>query len=337
MRIVVDVMGGDRGPGVIVEGVVDALKNGSKDDVEVVLVGRKSDIERELLTRDAKRLPIELIHAEDAVTMSESGADVLRRKPTSSIAVGLGLQREGKAHAFISAGNTGAVVSSALLTLGRLSQVRRPAIATFLPTAAHGCVLLDVGANSTVKPLHLLEFGEMGVVYARHILKRDNPRVGLLNIGEEESKGNDVVQEAYQLFKKSSLNFVGNVEGRGIFRGDVDVVICDGFVGNILLKFMESVLGFVKSTMKTQMERDPTAWIGAALLKPAFKEFAQSLSYEEYGGAPLLGVNGVCIICHGSSSSKAIQSAIRTASQFVRYKLNDEIERRVALGESEVH
>lgn len=336
MRIAVDAMGGDRGPGVIVEGVVGALRNGHRDSVEVVLVGRQPDLERELVAHNAKSLPIELIHAEDAVSMSESGAGVLRRKPTSSIAVGLGLQKEGRAQAFISTGNTGAVVSGALLTLGRLSQVRRPAIATFLPTAAGGCVLLDVGANSTVKPLHLLEFGEMGMVYARHILKRENPRVGLLNIGEEESKGNDVVQEAHQLFKRSSLNFVGNVEGRGIFRGDVDVVVCDGFVGNILLKFMESVLGFVKSTMKSKVERDPMAWLGAALLRPAFKEFAKTMSYEAYGGAPLLGVNGVCIICHGSSSSKAIQSAIRTASQFVSYKLNDEIDRRIALDESEV-
>jgi glycerol-3-phosphate acyltransferase PlsX len=329
-------MGGDRGPGVVVEGVVEALKNGQKEDLEVILVGRRQEIERELIARDARKLPIELIHADDAVSMTDGGAEVARRKPSSSIAVALALQKEGKAQAFISTGNTGAVVSTALIALGRLSQVRRPAIAQFLPTAAHGCVMLDVGANASVKPVHLLDFGEMGVVYARNILKRENPRVGLLNIGEEETKGNDVVQEAYQLFKRSSLNFVGNVEGRGIFRGDVDVVVCDGFVGNILLKFMESVLGFVKSTMSRQMERDPTAWIGAALLKPVFKEFANSLNYEEYGGAPLLGVNGVCIICHGSSSPKAIQSAIRTAASFVRYGLNEEIDRRIALGESEI-
>jgi glycerol-3-phosphate acyltransferase PlsX len=324
-------MGGDRGPGVIVDGAVDALRNGNRD-IEVLLVGNERELRPELDQRDARGLPISVVHAEEEVSMSES-VEVVRRKPASSIAIALALQKEGKSDALVSTGNTGAVVAGSLRILGRLRNVRRPAIATFLPTAAQGCVLLDVGANASVKPRHLLEFAEMGAVYARHILKRENPRVGLLNIGEEETKGSEVVQEAYQLLKASSVNFVGNVEGRGIFRGDVDVVVCDGFVGNILLKFMESVVGFLKTTVKKQIERDPAAMIGAALVKPAFKELAQSLSYEEYGGAPLLGVNGVCIICHGSSSSKAIKSAIRTAGQFVRNGLNEEIDRRIALDE----
>jgi glycerol-3-phosphate acyltransferase PlsX len=261
--------------------------------------------------------------------MSESPTEALRRK-SSSIAVALSLLKQGKTEAFVSTGNTGAVVANSLLSLGRLRSVRRPAIATFLPTAAEGCVMLDVGANATVKAQNLVEFGMMGTVYARHILKRENPRVGLLNIGEEESKGNEIVQEAYQLLKASSLNFVGNVEGRGIFRGDVDVVVCDGFVGNVLLKFMESVLGMVKSMAKKQIARDKRARFGAFLLKPIFAGLAEHLNYEEYGGAPLLGVNGVCIICHGSSSSTAIRNAIRTAGVFVRNRLTDEIDREIA-------
>jgi glycerol-3-phosphate acyltransferase PlsX len=261
--------------------------------------------------------------------MTDAPTESLRRKPASSIAVGLSLHREGKAQAFVSTGNTGAVVAHSLISLGRLRTVRRPAIATYLPTEAEGCVLLDVGANATVKPQHLVEFAEMGTVYARHILKRANPRVGLLNIGEEESKGNEVVQEAHRLLKGSPLNFVGNVEGRGVIRGDVDVVVCDGFVGNILLKFVESVFDMVKSSVKRQIARDPRVQLGVLLMKPVFNDLRERLNYEEYGGAPLLGVNGVCIICHGSSSPRAIRNAIRVAGEFVRNGLNDEIDRQI--------
>ncbi len=328
MRIAVDAMGGDAGPGVIVEGALDVLRNGNRD-LELVLVGDEEALRREIEIRDGKSLPVTLMHADEEVSMSASPTEAIRRR-SSSIAVGLSLHKEGKTQAFVSTGNTGAVVANSLLSLGRLRSVRRPAIATFLPTAAEGCVMLDVGANATVKAQNLVEFGRMGTVYARHILKRPNPRVGLLNIGEEESKGNEVAQEAYQLLKASSLNFVGNVEGRGIFHGDVDVVVCDGFVGNILLKFMESVLGMVKTLAKKQIARDKRARFGAFLLKPLFAGLAEQLNYEEYGGAPLLGVNGVCIICHGSSSPRAIGNAIRVAGEFVRNGLTDEIDREAA-------
>jgi glycerol-3-phosphate acyltransferase PlsX len=330
MRIAVDAMGGDAGPGVIVEGALDALRNGRKD-IEVVLVGCESTLQEELKARSANALPITAIHADEVISMSDAPTESLRRKPTSSIAVGLALHKERKAQAFVSTGNTGAVVANALLSLGRLRNVRRPAIATYLPTEAGGCVLLDVGANATVKAQNLVEFGQMGAVYARHILKRENPRVGLLNIGEEETKGNEVAQEAHRLLKASHLNFIGNVEGRGVIRGDVDVVVCDGFVGNILLKFVESVFGMVKSTVKKQIARDPRVQLGALLMKPVLEEFREKLNYEEYGGAPLLGVNGVCIICHGSSSSRAICNAVRVAGEFVRSGLNDEIDREIAI------
>jgi len=328
VRIAIDAMGGDAGPGVIVEGALDALRNGNRD-LELVLVGDEEALRREIEIRDGTSLPVTLIHADEEVSMSASPTEAIRRK-SSSIAVALSLHKEGKTQAFVSTGNTGAVVANSLLSLGRLRSVRRPAIATFLPTAAEGCVMLDVGANATVKAQNLVEFGRMGTVYARHILKRPNPRVGLLNIGEEESKGNEVAQEAYRLLTASSLNFVGNVEGRGIFHGDVDVVVCDGFVGNILLKFMESVLGMVKTLAKKQIARDKRARFGAFLLKPLFAGLAEQLNYEEYGGAPLLGVNGVCIICHGSSSPRAIRNAIRVASDFVRNGLTEEIDREAA-------
>jgi glycerol-3-phosphate acyltransferase PlsX len=321
-------MGGDAGPGVIVQGALDVLRNGSRD-VELVLVGDEEALRREIAIRDGKSLPITLIHADEEISMSESPTEAIRRR-SSSIAVGLSLHKEGKTQAFVSTGNTGAVVANSLLSLGRLRSVRRPAIATYLPTAAEGCVMLDVGANATVKPQNLVEFGRMGTVYARHILKRPNPRVGLLNIGEEETKGNEVAQEAYRLLTASNLNFVGNVEGRGIFHGDVDVVVCDGFVGNIVLKFMESVLGMVKTLAKKQIARDKRARFGAFLLKPLFAGLAEQLNYEEYGGAPLLGVNGVCIICHGSSSPRAIRNAIRVAGEFVQNGLTDEIDREAA-------
>ncbi len=328
MRIAVDAMGGDAGPGVIVEGALDALRNGS-GDLEVVLVGNEKTLRNEISARNGGSLPISLIHAEDVISMSDAPTEALRRKPTSSIAVGLSLHREGKAQAFVSTGNTGAVVANALISLGRLRTVRRPAIATYLPTEAEGCVLLDVGANATAKPQHLVEFAEMGTVYARHILHRVNPRVGLLNIGEEESKGSEIIQEAHQLLKASPLNFVGNVEGRGIFHGDVDVVVCDGFVGNVLLKFVESVFGMVKSSVKKRIARDPRVQLGALLMKPVFNDLRERLNYEEYGGAPLLGVNGVCIICHGSSSSVAIKNAIRVAGEFVRNGLNEKIDEQI--------
>jgi len=319
--IAVDATGGDLGSQVIVAGAVRAVKD-LAGAAEVILFGDEQVIGAEISKLDAGGLPVSIMHAPEMIGMDE-GAVAFRKKRNSSIAVATKMQKEGKADAFVSAGNTGVVVAASLLGLGRISGVDRPAIATVVPNEFGGCVMLDVGANSECKPVNLVQFGIMGSIYARNFLDRKEPKVGLLNIGEEGTKGSDLAVEAHRLLSRSPLKFIGNVEGRDVFRGRADVVVCDGFTGNILLKFMESVVHLLTGTIREEVNAAFRNKVGALLMRPAFKKLERMLDYAEYGGAPLLGVNGVCIICHGSSSAKAVKNAVKAAVRFVDTRVND--------------
>ena len=337
VTVVVDAMGGDHGPAPIIEGALQAAKL-SKGRYKVILVGDEVAIKTELAQGvgeeefeedDLKKYGVEVVHASQTVEMHESPTDALRHKRDSSILVGLRLQKDNKAQAFISTGNTGAVMAASLFELGRLKGVARPAIATFMPTEHGGCILLDAGANMDCKSYHLLQFAFMGSSYARYVFDRSNPKVGLLSVGEEKSKGSESIQKAHELLSSSKLNFIGNIEGKDILRGTADVVVCDGFIGNIILKFAESVVRMFYGSIKRYIKTSILAQLGALLLKPALKRFAKDLDYEEYGGAPLLGVNGVCIICHGRSSAKAIKNAILVATRCVTHRVNGHIQEQL--------
>jgi phosphate acyltransferase len=307
VRIALDAMGTDRHPAVEVQGALQALHE-IDADFEVLLVGDRAQVEAEL-ARHAPAPPdrVRIVHAEQRISPAEAPATAVRRKPGSSIVVGLNLQRDGAADAFVSAGSTGAVMAASLFILRPLPGVDRPPVATLLPTTLEPLLLLDAGANVDSRPSHLLQFARLGAVYAEDVLGRQNPRVGLLNIGEEPEKGDELAVEAHRLLRASSLNFVGNVEGRDVIRGTCDVLVADGFVGNVLLKFYESVTGFVYGLMHRELAR-----AGVALDLDAVRKV---LDYAEYGGAPLLGVNGLSIICHGGSPPGAIKNAIRVAIQ----------------------
>ena len=329
MRIGLDAMGGDRAPGVIVEGALAALE-GAGGGLDITLVGREDRILEEVAARAVAPSIFEIADAKDVVAMDEQPSATLRKKRDSSIAVGLQLHREGRIDGFISAGNTGAVVANALFTLGRIEAVKRPAIGTYVPTGSGGCVLLDVGANIDCTPYHLFQYGVMGSCYAETVLKKPQPRVGLLNVGEESSKGTGIIQEAYRLLHESGLNFIGNVEGRDIFTDSVDVVVCDGFVGNIVLKFAESVVDMVYAVMRESLTSTLRGRVGGLLLRPAFRELKDRFDYAEYGSAPLLGVNGVCTIAHGSSSVRAVKNAVLATQDYIRYDLKSIIRERLS-------
>lgn len=333
MRIAVDAMGGDYAPGVLVEGAVYALSEFG-EDVDILLVGDEQVLQREMercagVSLDAVSDRISIVHASEVVGMSESPAAALQKKPDSSIGVCVRLQKGGRADALISAGNTGAAVVSSQLALGRLNGVSRPAIANPFPSEQGRCLLLDVGANSSCKPFWLLQFAVMGSSYVNHIFGIRYPKVGLLNVGEESSKGHDLMVEAHALLSASDLNFIGNVEGRDILKGVADVVVCDGFVGNIILKFAESIEGFLRTGLRKRIMMNWLQRLGAFLLAPALREFKKEMDYEEYGGAPLLGVDGVTIICHGRSSPKAIKNAIGVAQRMVQGRVNDHIKEQL--------
>jgi len=328
IRIAIDAMGGDNSPFSVVAGTVMGYRI-LRSEVKLFLVGDTQWIKKELVGLKADNLPIEIVDAQEVIEMGEEPAESVRRKKRSSINVGMTLQKEGKVDAFISAGNTGAVMASSLLILGRLEGVDRPAIAAYFPTEEGIALVLDVGANSDCKAQHLFQFGVMGAIYSKYILKVKNPKVGLLSIGEEQTKGNELTIASHKLLDSSDLNFRGNIEGFDILKGTVDVVVCDGFVGNIILKFAESTEGFMTSLLKKKIRGNLFATFGAFLMTPAFKCFKQSLDYAEYGGAPLLGINGVCIICHGNSSPKAIKNAILVSTDMVRKKVNKIIQEKL--------
>ena len=323
-------MGGDRGPEVTVEGAVAAARElGST----VILVGNEAVLRDHLARHDVRGLAMTVRHAPEAVEMGENPMSALRKKKHSSIRIGLEMVKKGEAEAFVSAGNTGAVMATALVVLGPLPGVERPAIAVVVPTITHQAVLLDVGANVDCKPRHLLQFAIMGNVYARDILGQTRPRVGLLSIGEEESKGNELTREAFkEMEEEPSLNFIGNVEGRDVFSGIADVVVCDGFIGNVALKISEGLVETIFSLLREELKKDLRARAGSFLLVPTFRRFRRRIDSSEYGGAPLLGVNGVCMISHGRSTGKAIRNAIRAAEGCVNIQVIAHIREGVARG-----
>jgi len=324
MKIALDAMGGDRAPEGIVDGAYEAVQDDGAD-FDVCLVGKRDILEQYILDKGFSSPRVTIVEAKEIVEMSESPATAIRRKRGSSISVAMKLHREGEVQAVVSAGNTGAVVASSLLQLGRLPGIDRPGIAIYVPTMSGGTVLLDGGANSDCNPHNLLQFAFMGSVYSETFLERENPKIGLLSIGEEKSKGNQLTREAYELLEQSDLNFVGNVEGRDIFAGKVDVVVTDGFVGNVILKFTESIIYYINSLIRSEARGRPLAKFGALLMKPVFRGMKKRLDYAEYGGAPLLGINGVVIICHGGSSSRAIKNALMAAHRFVDVHINERI------------
>lgn len=329
MRIAVDAMGGDYAPREIVVGALKAATELATVK-HIYLVGDSAAIERELAQAGSCPDNLEICPATEVVQMDESPAKAVRRKKDSSIGRAVDLIKQGKADALVSAGNTGAVVVAAQLKLRTLKGVERPAIAAVMPTTNRPVVLVDAGATLDCTANLLTQFGIMGSVYARTVLRRENPVVGLLSIGGEESKGNEITKEAFKQLSASQLNFVGNVEGRDVFEGETDVVVCDGFVGNVVLKTGESVAMAIGHWMKHEFKRNPIRIAGALLLSGALKAMKGRLDPESYGGAPLLGVNGVCIIAHGSSSSRAIYHAIRVAGQSVHHHLNEAIIRDIA-------
>jgi len=322
LKIAVDAMGGDYGPAVIVEGAVAAAR---EYGASLLLVGDKAAVERELARCKAHDLALEVRHASQVVGMAEAPSQALRRKRDSSLRVAADLVRDGEAAALVSAGNTGAALAIAMFVVGVLPGVDRPAIAAVLPNLRGFTVLLDAGANLEPKPKHLVQFAVMGHVYARDILGYANPRVGLLSVGAEEGKGNDLTKEAYDELKDSSLNFVGNVEGRDIYNGRCDVVVTDGFTGNVALKISESLAEMLGSMIREELTRDARSKLGAALARRAFDRFKRRVDYTEMGGAPLLGINGAAIICHGASPVKAIKNAVRVAGEWAAANLNEHV------------
>jgi phosphate acyltransferase len=325
LTIAVDAMGADHSPKAEVEGAVRAAKD---LDVKVVLVGREEVVGPELrLHEDHRELPISVVDARDVVTMTDSAAKAFRAKRDSSIRVCARMVRDGVAQGFVSAGNTGAVMATAKMVQGVVPGVDRPALVGILPTAGGTpVVLVDVGANVGCTPGMLAQFAVMGEIYSRIILRRPKPRVGLLSIGEEEHKGNELTRAASPLMKALNLNFIGNVEGGDIYGGHVDVIVCDGFIGNVALKVSEGLGDMVKRLLHESLEVNLKRKIGYALARTAFQDFRRRLDYSEYGGAPLLGVRGVTIICHGRSNANAIKNAIRVAAESSAGRVNQRIE-----------
>lgn len=328
MRIAVDAMGGDRAPSIVVEGAILAAK---EIDAEIILVGREQEIRDELAKYKTIPENISLNNASEKIEMHESPVVACRQKPDSSMMVSNKLVSENKADVVVSAGNTGAAMTASFMNFGRLEGVFRPAIAALFPTVIGRNILIDVGANVDCKPKHLLQFSVMGMVYAERMLGVSNPRVGLLSIGEEESKGNEATLEASKLLKKVPINYIGNIEGRDVLSDKADVIVCDGFIGNIILKFAESLVERFYAGLKVEFTRRSIFRnLGAILAKPVVKDFLKKkYDYSEYGSAPLLGLKKASFISHGSSSAKAIKNAIKTSAEFVKQRVNSHIEERL--------
>jgi len=326
--IALDAMGGDHAPRVEVEGAILAAR---ELGVRVLLVGVESQVRSELNRHRHRALSIEVVPAPEVITMADSPSQAFRRKKDSSVHVAARLVRDGHADALVSTGNTGAVMTVARFLIGTLPSVDRPALAAAFPNMKEKIsVVLDVGANVDSKPEHIEQFAVMGEIYFRAIWGVKHPRVALLSIGEEEAKGNELTREAANRLKHSSLNFVGNVEGRDVFRGNVDVVVCDGFIGNIALKLSEGLVEHIGSMLKKAIKSSLTSQIGYALSKRAFDDFRKRTDYSETGGAPLLGVRGITVIGHGRSNPNAIKNAIRVASDLCRSRVNEKIEQELS-------
>lgn len=327
--IALDAMGSDRAPKPEIEGAIQAAR---QHGVHVSLVGPEEVLRDEMSRYSAAAsLPIHIVHASEVISMEDKAMQAVRAKRDSSLRVGLRLVREGDAAGFVTAGNTGAAMATAKIVLGMLPGVDRPALAAVFPTAIRTvAVLLDVGANVDCKPENLEQFAVMGEIYCRSMFGTRSPRVGLLSIGEEESKGNELTRDAFQLLKQLPLNFIGNVEGRDLYNGQVDVIVADGFVGNVALKISEGVVHLVRATLRETLKTTISRQVGYLLSRSAFSDFKKRLDHTEYGGAPLLGVKGVCFITHGSSNTNAIKNALRVAAEFAEHKINATIEKELA-------
>ncbi|HXG59524.1 MAG TPA: phosphate acyltransferase PlsX [Thermoanaerobaculia bacterium] len=329
IRIALDAMGGDHAPDAIIQG---ALVAAAEYPVDILLVGRE-EVVREKLRAFSSSVPpnIDVVDAREVVEMDDTALAPLRRKRNSSVRVAANLVAEGRADVMVSAGHTGATMTSAYKVLGTIEGVSRPALAAVIPSLGDRghTVLLDVGANVDTKPSQLREFAVMGHFYAQIILGIEEPRVGLLSIGEEEGKGNELTRETFRVLKETGLNFMGNAEGRDIYNGNADVVVCDGFIGNVVLKASESLAEMVSKMLRQELARSPKRKLGALLARGAFDDFKKRVDYSEYGGAPLLGVKGGCIVCHGRSNAKAIKNAVRVARDFALNSINAKIQSKV--------
>jgi glycerol-3-phosphate acyltransferase PlsX len=324
LRIALDAMGGDYAPQNTVAGALEALEE-TGNRFSVVLVGREDAINEELQKHRANGRAHSVVNASEIITFNDTPTTALKTKKQSSIVVGMTLHKEGKVDAFVSAGNTGAVLSASTLILGRIEGVGRPTIGTTFPTQRGVCILLDAGANVDCRPQHLLEFAIMGSIYARQILHHENPTVGLLNVGEEAVKGGNQLQEAFRLLSRSHLNFIGNVEGRDILKGKAQVVVCDGFVGNVVLKFGESFIGFLRERLLEYARRGFFHKLRARVAYGVLRRTMEDLDYQEHGGVPILGVQGVCIIGHGQSTAKAVRNMILRAEEMAVHNINGQI------------
>lgn len=333
MRIALDAMGGDRGSEMAIQGALAAVRE--RNDLHVILVGPQALLEQQLADNSSgfheviSRITVH--HASEVITMDDSPVEAVRKKKEATIMVGFDLVKNGEADAVVSAGNSGATMAAAIRKLGRLPGVSRPGIASFFPTMKKPVMLMDIGANVDCRPQHLYQFAVMASSCSRLLLNYDRPRVGLLSIGEETGKGNALVKETHELLKQSPLNFIGNVEGRDVYKGDVDVVVCDGFVGNIALKISEGLAEAAMQLLKREIMKTWRAKIGYLLIREAFAGFKKQVDYAEYGGAPLLGIDGTGIICHGASNALAIRNAIEVAANMVQNQINEAIVQ--ALGE----
>lgn len=321
MRIALDAMGGDFAPDVTIAGALEAVSE--YDDIHVILIGDRQKITESLQSWRYPSERISIHHASEVVEMHESPTTALRRKKDSSIRKAVDLVKNGEADAVVSAGHSGVAMATALFVLGKLSNVDRPAIATMMPSLTGYFLLIDAGANVDCKPENLLEFAHMGNAYYKTIFDISSPRVALLSIGEEDTKGNELTKEAFKLLKNTDLNFTGNIEGKDVFSGNADVIVCDGFIGNIVLKVSEGLAETIMKMLKREIANVTTGKLGYMMIKPAIKNFKKKTDYSEYGGAPLLGINGTCIISHGRSSARAIKNAIRVASEMAKKKVHE--------------
>ncbi|MBN2180778.1 MAG: phosphate acyltransferase PlsX [Sedimentisphaerales bacterium] len=323
MRIAIDAMGGDNAPGEIIAGALESIDLLTEND-ELILVGPEDTIKTHLPSRLSGKAKISIVHAPDIITMGETPIESLRKKPKSSIAVIAKLAKRDQADAVISAGNTGACVAAFQMRIRNLPGINRPGIAVVFPTPEGQVTICDVGANIACKPIHLYQYGVMGSIYSKNLLKIDNPRVGIMNIGSEEAKGNEIVKKAREMFKADSrLNFIGNIEGRDIFQGTCDVVVCEGFVGNVILKLTEALVDGLFKAIKYELMEEKLRL--AMKFKPVMMRIYKKYDYNEYGGALLLGINGTALICHGSSKSRTIKNAILASKRFYTEKINDKI------------
>jgi phosphate acyltransferase len=324
MKIALDAMGGDFGPPTLVAGSVMALREYPHIS-QLFLVGDAPKIEGELKKHGCNDRRIEIVHASQVVEMSERAVESVRRKKDSSVSRAVDLVKHGKADAIVSAGHTGAAVAASAIKLRTLPGIDRPGIAAILPTETNVFVLIDAGANIDARPEHLLQYAFMGSVYSRHVLHYKNPSVGLVSLGEEDVKGTELTKEVFTMIKQSSLNFRGNIEGRHLFEDPVEVVVCDGFVGNVILKTCESISVAIFTWLKHELSRTPMRRMGALLARKSFRTIRDKTNYEEYGGSPLLGVNGICIIAHGASTPLAIKNALRVAAESIEQQVNPHI------------